>query len=757
MRAEILVSGIVQGVGFRPFIYRKAVNNRLTGFVRNRGDAGVKIVVEGKQSDINQFLKDLETKKPVLAQIYNTQVNYKTREEGFADFKITKSSGATELSGSVIPPDVSICDECLQEIRDSENRRFNYFFTTCTDCGPRYTTITSLPYDRPNTTMNQFPMCEACAKEYTDPSNRRFHAQTVACPECGPKAYLVTNMGEPVESKDPIREIGKLLEEGSVAAIKGNGGFHVATATTKPEPITKLRKDKHRKNKPFAVMVPNLETVKSFAELNQSETELLMSYRKPIILLKKSPNYYLSELVSPQLHTVGVMLPYTGLHSMLFDQVKEPAFVMTSANPPSEPIVTDNNQAIQRLGKTVDYFLMHNRAVAQRCDDSVVRFHDKDPSLIRRSRGYAPEPVQIDFVSDRCVLAVGGELNVTSCILSQNRAFISQHIGDVENLENLRFLKDSITHLTNLTNCKIEKIACDLHPRFTTTKLAYDLAANLDCPVVQVQHHHTHAAALMAEWGISEIVAITCDGYGYGSDGSAWGGEVLYCNKESSQRLAHLEPQPIVGGDLATYYPLRIAAGILHKKMDVTDWLISNSKHLPHGKTEAKLIIKQLEKGSTPTTTSCGRVLDAVSALLEICYERSYEGEPAMKLESLATKGKDVLKLVPRINGNVLDTTVMVHEIFSNKNKVSVADLAFSVQSYLGRGLAELAVAQAEELKVKDIGFSGGVAYNEHITSTIRKTVENAGFRFFVHTKIPAGDGGTSFGQAVVAGLQKNQ
>jgi len=757
LRAEILVSGIVQGVGFRPFIYRTAVKNNLTGYVQNRGDAVVKIVIEGKQADIKKFLKDLETKKPVLSQIYNTQINYKSQEPEFTDFKIIKSSGETELSGSVIPPDVSICDECLQEMREPQNRRFNYFFTTCTDCGPRYTIINSLPYDRPNTTMNQFPMCEACAKEYTDPSNRRFHAQTVACPDCGPKAYLVTNKGKPVESKDPIRETGQLLEEGNIVAIKGNGGFHVATATTKPEPILKLRKDKHRKNKPFAVMAPDLEKISSFAKLNPWETELLTSYRKPIILLKKSQDYFLSELVSPQLHTIGVMLPYTGLHAMLFDKVKEPAFIMTSANPPSEPIVTDNKQAIQKLGKTVDYFLMHNRTVAQRCDDSVVRFHGKNPSLIRRSRGYAPEPIQINFVSDRCVLAVGGELNVTSCILSQNRTFISQHIGDVENLENLRFLKDSITHLTKLTNCKIDTIACDLHPQFTTTKLAHDLATKLNCPVVQVQHHHAHAAALMAECKTQEIIAITCDGYGYGTDGSAWGGEVLYCNKKGSKRLAHLEPQPIVGGDLATYYPLRIAAGILHKKMDITDWLILNSNHLPHGKTEAELISKQLKKGTAPTTTSCGRVLDAVSALLGVCYKRSYEGEPAMKLESVATKGKDALKLVPKIKGNVLDTTFMIYEIFSNKNKFSVADLACSAQAYMGRGLAELAVTQAEDLKVKDIGFSGGVAYNEHITATIRETVENAGFRFHIHTKIPAGDGGTSFGQAIVAALQDNR
>jgi len=755
LRAEIKVSGIVQGVGFRPFIYRTAVTNGLVGYVRNRGDAVVEIVVEGKKDSVAQFLKELEREKPPLARIYNITADYKGDEEGFSAFKIIESSGEAKLSGSVIPPDISICDECLRELRDPTNRRFNYFFITCTNCGPRYTITRELPYDRPNTTMQEFQMCDECAKEYGDPSNRRFHAQTVACPNCGPKAYLTSNRGEQIECKDPIREAGRLLDEGHVVAIKGNGGFHVATATTKADPLARLRKVKHRKQKPFAIMAPDLETIQSFAEVNRWEAELLTSYRKPILLLKKRGDYYLSELVSPQLHTVGVMLPYTGLHAMLFDNVEEPAFVMTSANPPSEPIVTDNDEALKKLGSTVDYFLFHNRAIAQRCDDSVVRFHKKDPCLIRRSRGYAPEPVQMKFVSDRCVLAVGGELNVTSCILTGNRAFISQHIGDVENLETLRFLRNSVEHLTKLTNSRVEVVACDLHPKFTTTKLAQELGSRLECPVVQVQHHHAHAAALMAEWDVNEIVGVICDGFGYGQDGTAWGGEVLYCNWKGFKRLGHLESQPIVGGDLATYYPLRMAAGILHRKMDVTEWLMSKSHHLPHGKTEAEVILKQLEKGSTPETTSCGRVLDAISALLGICYERTYEGEPAMKLESAAREGRDRLNLAPRYNGKVLDTTFLVHEIFTKKDGFSAADLACSAQSYLARGLAQLAIEEAERLQVKHVGFSGGVAYNEHITAAIRKAVEKAGFKFLVHHKIPAGDGGTSFGQAIAAGFQK--
>jgi len=755
LRAEIKVSGIVQGVGFRPFIYRTAVKNGLVGYVRNRGDAVVEIVVEGNKNNVTRFLDGLRDEKPPLARIYDLTTNYRDDEGSFEKFTIVKSSEDTELSGSVIPPDVSICNECLKELRDPKNQRYNYFFITCTNCGPRYTTIRKLPYDRLNTTMQDFQMCDFCSREYKDPSNRRFHAQTVACPKCGPKAYLTTNKGEPIECEDPIREAGRLLEEGDIVAIKGNGGFHVATATTKSEPIARLRKVKHRTQKPLAIMASDLETMKSFAEVTPREAELLTSYIKPIVLLKKRDDYYLSELISPGLHNVGVMLPYTGLHTMLFDKVKEPAFVMTSANPPNEPIVTENAVAIKKLGSVVDFFLFHNRTIAHRCDDSVVRFHGEDLRIIRRSRGYAPKPIYLKLSVNRCILGVGAELNVTSCLLLRNKAFVSQHIGDVENLETLLFLKNSINHLTKLTNSKVEVIACDLHPKFTTTKLAQNLGNTLECQVIPVQHHYAHIASLMGEWNLKEMVGIACDGFGYGSDGTAWGGEILHCNQEGFQRLGHLQEHPMVGGDLATLYPLRMVAGILHGEIDVEEWLLSNSVRFPHGKKEVEVIVKQLEKELVPKTTSCGRVLDAVSAILGLCYERTYEGEPAMTLESVASKGKDMLNLTPRLKGNVIDTALLVHEIFNQKNKYSVADLACSAQSYLAKSLAQLAVEEAERLNVNHIGFSGGVAYNEQITVTIRRIVERKGFKFIVHNRVPPGDGGISFGQAIAAGFQK--
>ena len=500
-------------------------------------------------------------------------------------------------------------------------------------------------------------------------------------------------------------------------------------------------------------MARDLETVKSFAEASSAEAELLTSYIKPIVLLKKRDDCYLSELISPGLHNIGVMLPYTGLHYMLFDDVREPAFVMTSANPPNEPIVAENQLAVKRLGAVVDFFLFHNRVIAHRCDDSVVRFHSENHSLVRRSRGYAPEPIRLKRSANSCVLGVGAELNVTSCVLLRDKAFVSQHIGDVENLETLRFLKKAVNHLIRLTNSKIEFVACDLHPKFNTTRLARDLGKEFECPVVPVQHHYAHIASLMGEHDISEMVGIACDGFGYGSDGKAWGGEVLYCNRDGFQRLGHLQEQPMVGGDLATLYPLRMAAGMLHGVVDVEEWLLSESKRFPHGKTEAQIIVKQLEKESVLKTTSCGRVLDAVSAMLGICYERTYEGEPAMKLESVAMEGKDILDITPEIRGNTVDTTLLVHEIFNERSKQPVADLAFSAESYLANGLAQLAIENAERLDVKTIGFSGGVAYNEHITQTIRKNVEKNGFRFAIHNTVPPGDGGIAFGQTIAASL----
>jgi hydrogenase maturation protein HypF len=756
LRVKINVTGIIQGVGFRPFIYHIAVQNGLTGYVRNRGDAGVEILIEGNEQAIQNFLHDLRAKKPPLAQIHDILTAKLTGKNEHAKFTIHKSSEETALSGSVIPPDIAICNECLAELRDPNDPRYEYFFITCTNCGPRFTIIERLPYDRENTTMREFPMCSFCHKEYADPLNRRFHAQTVACPKCGPQAYLTTRDGEPIQHSDPVREAGRLLSEGAILAIKGYGGFHVAASTTKEKPLLALRKAKHRRAKPFAVMARSIDAAKTFAEVTATEKALLTSYARPIVLLNKNSQFNLSPLIAPDLHNVGVMLPYTGLHYMLFDRVVDAAFVMTSANPPNQPIVKDNDEALETLGGTVDYFLFHNRKIAYRCDDSVTRVHGNRNAFIRRSRGYAPAPIMLNEKTKRCVVGLGGELNNTSCVLQANKAFISQHVGDVENLETKTFLQEATNHLIRLTNSHVDAVACDLHPKFTTTALAQELAEANNLQLIQVQHHHAHIAALMMEHAVDAVIGIACDGYGYGTDGEAWGGEILFCTRESAnfKRLAHLEPQPLIGGDAATRYPLRMAAAILNKKVNVAPWLLQNAGHLPHGETEAKLILNQLGQASgTVETTSCGRVLDAVAAVLGICHERTYEGEPAMKLESAATKGKDALKLKPIIKGDSLDTGQLLLEVFENRDRLPKADLAYSAHAYLATGLASMAVEKAKENSVRTIGFSGGAACNEILASIMRETVEAAGMRFLVHEAVPAGDGGVSFGQAVVGGF----
>ena len=756
MRVKIRVRGIIQGVGYRPFVYRTAAKNHVDGYVRNKGDAGVEILAEGKKQNIESFIEDLEKNKPPLAHIYEIITKQLEGNKQYKGFSIMKSSDEAELSGSVIPPDIAVCDQCLKELRDPKDKRQDYFFITCTDCGPRYTIIENLPYDRVNTKMRDFRMCSFCKDEYTDPLNRRFHAQTVACSRCGPKAYLTTNAGNLIENKDPIREAGKLLSEGFIVAIKGYGGFHVASSTIKDEPLVRLRSVKHRRQKPFAIMAPSLEAVEAFAEVSKTEKALLKSYSRPIVLLKKSKDFFLSDLIAPGLHNVGVMLPYTGLHFMLFDRVDEPAFVMTSANPPNQPIIKDNMEALQQLSKVVDYFLFHNRQVAFRCDDSVTRVHGEKTVFLRRSRGYAPAPIVLRHKSKLCTVGLGGELNNAACVLLGDKAFISQHIGDVENLETKEFLKESVKHLVHLTNSKVETVACDLHPKFTTTMLARELAQENCWHLVQVQHHHAHVAALMAEHNVNEIIGVCCDGYGYGSDGEAWGGEILYCHQESPcfERLAYLQKQPLIGGDLATHYPLRMAAGILRYEPNIENWLLAKREAFPHGEKEVEVILSQLRnQKNVPWTSSCGRVLDAVAAILDICHERTYEGEPAMKLESLAIKGKNTLRMKPKLEGNTINTTHLLNEIFINKEKTARENLARAAHEYLAEGLAALAIEKAQRKGVKNVGFTGGVACNEIITSIMRRAVESSGLKFLVHEAVPPGDGGTSFGQAVVAGF----
>jgi len=751
----VRVKGIVQGVGFRPFIYRLAHRYNLKGYVKNLKNGDVEIYIEGVSSSICKFMDDLIREKPPITVIDCIET-FEVEPRGEETFRIEKSGEEGRSKGSIIPPDIAICDSCLKELRAPSNRRYKYFFITCTDCGPRFTIIERLPYDRINTSMKIFDMCSECFNEYTNPLDRRFHAQTIACSRCGPKVYLTDNHGVKVECADPILEASRLIDEGLIIAVKGYGGFHIATATTIDEPIRRLRERKGRKNKPFAIMARDIKTIEGFAELTDIERKLLESYMHPIVLLKKNKDYYLSDLIAPNLHLIGVMLPYTGLHILLFEGTKEPALVMTSGNVSGQPIVKDDDEAISKLGKLVDYILFHDRPIVQRCDDSVVKIVDGEPLIVRRSRGYTPMPIRLKYNANLDILALGCEENVVACIIRGNEAYLTQHIGDMDDIESLVFLKKSIEHFINLLSVNPKIIVCDLNPRFATTRLAFDMARVMHIPVIQIQHHAAHAYSLLAESGLDEAIIVAADGFGYGLDRAAWGGEIIHISKDGWTRIGHLEEHPMVGGDLATRYPVRMVIGILKDDPRIEEWVKSRIYMLPHGERELDVIFNQLEKGVYTRTTSCGRLLDAVSTLLGICFERTYEGEPAMKLESAAQGGEDILHLNPLYNGDVIITKALIESIFDNLDRVSRKDLAYSAHIYIARSFAHYVVDKALELGVKHVGFTGGVAYNGIIIREFRRIVESEGLNFVKHKLVPAGDGGISLGQSYYALLSSS-
>jgi len=767
-RVVVLCSGVVQGIGFRPFVYRIAVKRGLTGYVLNLGDAGVKIVAEGDKQSIDSFLKALHDEKPPLAYYENLEVKWEPHKGEFSSFVVAKSNKNARSGGvSYIPPDIALCDDCRRELFNPQSRRYMYPFIVCSACGPRYTIIEDLPYDRENTTMRDFPMCEDCEKEYTNPLDRRYHAEPTCCPKCGPSMSLYTRDGELIETLNPIKEAAKLLEEGYIIAIKGIGGTHVATKTTEDDPVILLRKRRRRPQRPFALMSRNLDAVQTFAEITSSERDLLLSYRRPIVVLKKKNPFPLSKYLAPGLHTIGVMLPYSGIHEILLYYSKEPALVMTSGNYPGQPMAISNKEAFSQLSKIVDYFLLHNRRIINRNDDSVVRIVDNKLSFLRRSRGYVPEPLKLKFLKDNkeTVIGFGPEENVTFTLLRGRYAYPSQHIGDVDNLEMIEFIQTAVRNLSRITNIDpthVTAVGSDLHPSFFTTRYAEEFSKQRNIPHYKIQHHHAHIIALMAEHNFSvdeEVVGIAIDGYGYGVDKTAWGGEILLATYTSFERKAHLEQVPMPGGDRSTYYPIRMAAGILSKQLsenELQNLLLSYKDAFPFGQREIDIVIKQIySKFNTPMTSSTGRVLDAISVLLNVCNKRTYEGEPAMKLEAFAAQGNpNKLPFDIKISKNngiyVFSTSeIMLQVVEYLKSNKRLKDIAASAQKAIALGLSELALAVASDTGIDKILLSGGVGYNDAIVKTIREKVESNGLKFYRHEKLPTGDGGISFGQAV--------
>ena len=742
----ILTQGIVQGVGFRPYVYRLATDLDLKGYVRNLGNV-VEIIIEGDKT--SDFVERLPEELPPIAKIDSMEVS-EIEAKNYSDFEIIES-GDTYSGVSVIPPDIAICDKCLEEIRNPQDRRYKYPFNACTDCGPRFTVIESVPYDRVRTSMDDFPLCEDCLVEYTQPLDRRYHGEAICCGDCGPQMEIYEGNVK-LDVENPIKKGAEILKDGEILAIKGIGGTHLVVDAYNDSAIKELRSRLNRPNQAFAVMCRDLESLEKYALLSEREIETITSNKRPIVILKKNDNYRFPESLSPGLHNIGVMLPYSPMHYLLFDESDIDTYVMTSANIPGEPMMIENDEII---GGVNDYSLVHNRRILNRCDDSVIRFRNNELSFIRRSRGYTPEPYTINYdVNDLNVLAVGPELDVTFSIAKGDRVYPSQHIGNTNKPKTLMFLRNAIENMERITKInEFDVIACDMHPHFFTTRLAHELAEKYDAEVLPVQHHHAHTVALANDHGIDELISISADGVGYGSDGTSWGGEILYTDINSFERMAHLEPQLMPGGDVATRYPARMLASILKD-----DELIGNYiDYFKYGEIEIRNIKKQIDAGiNVGITTSTGRVLDSMAVALEICHERTYEGECSMKLESAAYYSTKELEIPVIVEGNQLNTTEILREVVRLYQKgEKKADVAAAGQIAVASGLSELALKSADKKKIQDIGATGGVFYNEAITDCVKNYVEGNGYNFIQHLNTCAGDGSVSLGQSIVAKKSK--
>ncbi|MFA5802987.1 MAG: carbamoyltransferase HypF, partial [Thermoleophilia bacterium] len=629
-RIRLLVKGVVQGVGFRPFVYQLAHKHGLAGFVLNTGE-GVEIEVEGELKDLEAFRYGIKHSAPPRAAVDSISPRI-MHVQGDSEFVIKPSLEKPDLF-QLVSPDIATCDECAAELFDPADRRFRYPFTNCTNCGPRFTIIEDMPYDRPKTTMNKFIMCPQCQAEYDNPNNRRFHAQPNACPVCGPKLTFVKGEGE-----QAIEQAIAMLKEGKIVAVKGLGGFQLACDAENENAVGRLRTRKRRYGKPLAVMMANLEEVEEFCEVHATERDLLMSPERPIVLLKQKPKNTLASSIAPNNNYLGVMLPYTPLHHLLmYDSGL--VLVMTSGNLSEEPIAAENEEGIRRLEHIADGYLLHDRDIYSRYDDPVVRVVDRHVVMVRRARGYAPYPVHLPFKAKKEILAVGGELKSTFCLLKDAYAFVSQHLGDLENMETFEHFENTLELYEQLFRVKPEIIACDMHPEYFSTKFAHSLGIE---PLVEVQHHHAHIVSCMVENHVRDkVIGVAFDGTGYGTDGTIWGGEFLIADWKGFTRAAHLRPFRLPGGDVAVEKPYRTAFSYLYtifgdeyEKLD-----LPFKKRLDPVETE--IMKKQVKKGLlSPMTSSAGRLFDAVSALIGVRDEIEFEGQAAIDLEMQSDEGK---------------------------------------------------------------------------------------------------------------------
>jgi hydrogenase maturation protein HypF len=738
------VRGTVQGVGFRPFIYRLARELGLVGWARNI-TAGVEIVIQGNKTRLSRFLFRLRAETPALANVTNIDTKESERLR-LTDFVILPSTPGEQYT--LLPPDLATCPLCLEEAFSLQDRRSRYPFTNCTACGPRFTIVRALPYDRATTTMADFRFCPSCAAEYENPIDRRFHAEPVACPTCGPHVWLTVDNGAVAQPEgDTIAHAAALLREGAVVAVQGLGGFHLACDATNASAVQRLRQTKEREHKPLAVMAATLDEARRYGEISTAEATLLASVPAPIVLVRKRADSPLASTVAPGNAYLGVMLPYTPLHHLLLRDTRKP-LVMTSGNRRDEPLCSTVEEAKAALDGLVDGFLFHDRPIHQRCDDSVVFVTNTGAQPVRRSRGYVPLPVTTPLAAPTPILAVGAELKNTFCLLREREAFLSQHIGDMGSLATRRHFVAALAHFQGLFKIQPTAIAHDLHPDYTTTR--YAQASGL--PLIGVQHHHAHIAACLADNGIAgPVIGVAFDGTGYGTDGAIWGGEFLVADPRDCRRVAHLEYLPLPGGEAAIRRPYRTALAYLAALFGSIPTLAFVDE-IPH--TERQLTLRMIErKINTPLTSSCGRLFDAVAAIIGLRTQVTYEAQAAIEWEAVSytespdgviypfTIGNAQVRLGPLLAAVVSDTQQRVP--------------AGVIGQRFHHTLVEIVRTVCEQIRQKEgltmVALSGGCWQNRLLLSATISRLQETGFSVYVHHQVPANDGGLSLGQAVVA------
>ena len=719
---RFVIRGIVQGVGFRPTVYRVACAMGLKGTVRNDG-ASVVIETDGDES----FLERLRLELPALAYIESAVCEPYDLPGSVKDFRIVESGNGGHGVG--IPTDTAICPKCLSELRGN-GRRGGYAFTTCTECGARFTLMESNPYDRERTSMRDFPKCDECGSEYAEPGDRRFHHQTVCCPKCGPSYRLIDSEGEPIDG-DPISVFASMIDDGKFGIAKSWGGMHICASI---ERVDELREWYGRKQKPFAVMVRDVNAVMKYAEPTEAELREMTSPHRPIVLVRKKDA--LPGSVSPGLDTVGMFLPYTGMQYLLFDRMKGDAAIMTSANVPGEPMILDDEDVME-LG--ADMYLLHNQRIVNRADDSVMKLFGDNRYFLRKSRGHIPSYIEIPMKGD--VAAVGPQENLTASVAKDGRIHTTQHIGNGESVGVVDYLETATDSLMEMLGCRPSAIATDIHPGYSNRKYAAALAERFDAEIVEVQHHWAHCASLMTDSGIEEMAALAIDGTGHGTDGCAWGGECMYATLDGFERLAHLQYIPLIGGEKAVHDIRRLKFA----------FDMANGSDTPYIDEGTASLFAKIAKNS-PLTSSFGRFLDALSYALGICTQRTYDGEPAMKMEPVLSRGRKI----DGFETTVRNGEIMTAHLFSEIRDQNICDIAYSAVDSVIEKMVETAADAASRHGTKEIGLTGGVSYSIPISEMFVSHTRKLGYTPVLHDRVPNGDGGVSVGQAAVA-LRKIQ